>query len=82
MMKHKRVRERGKIQFSRYFQELKAGDKVAVVRELALPAHFPKQLQGRTGIIQGRRGKAYIVKMRAYHREKTYLIKSVHLRKI
>lgn len=82
MIKRKMIRDRGKIKLSRYFKNFTEGDKVAVVRELALPAGFPKRIQGRTGEVRGRRGKAYIVKMKDYDQEKTFIIEPVHLRKI
>lgn len=82
MVRQKLMREKGKIRLSRWFQKLAEGDRVAVVRELAVPASFPEQLQGRTGAILGKRGKAYIVKMRGYHDEKIYIIEPVHLKRI
>lgn len=83
-MKRKNIRERGKIRLSRYFQKLKEGDKVAVVRELSERGAwgFPKNIQGRTGIVESKRGKAYIVKINDKDKEKTYIIKPVHLKKI
>lgn len=82
MLKRKRTREKGKIRLSRLFQELKPGDKVAVVRELAEQANFPKRIQGRTGIIEGRRGRAYIVKIKDYNEEKRFIMSALHLKSI
>jgi len=82
MIKRKRLRTRGKIRFSDYFKEYKEGDKVAVIRELALHPKFPKQIQGRCGTISGKRGNSYIIKMYDLNKEKTYIIHPVHLRKI
>jgi len=82
MNKRKQVRTRGKLPFSKYFQELKKGDAVAVVRELAVQSSFPKRLQGRTGIIEGQRGKTNIVKIKDKSKEKKFLIKPIHLNKI
>lgn len=82
-MKHqKRIRTRGKIQFSKYFQEFKSGDKVAVVKELSIPSNFPSRLQGRTGNVEGKRGKAYIVKIMEQNKEKKLIIEPIHLKKI
>ena len=52
-MKSKHPREKGKLKFSRYFQELQEGDRVSVDEELALQPRFPKRLQGRTGVVIG-----------------------------
>jgi len=82
MVKKKRVRTRGKLQLSRYFQELNPGDRVAVVKEASVTSSFPKRLQGRTGNVKGKRGRLYIVKINDQKKEKEYLIGSIHLKKI
>jgi len=82
MVKRKPVRTRGKLQFSRYFQKLKKGDFVAVVREPAVQSSFPKTLQGRTGIVEDRRGKVYVVKINTQDKKKQFLIDPIHLKKI
>jgi len=82
MIKRKQLKTRGKIKFSNYFQKFKEGDKVSVVRELALNPKFPKQIQGRSGIIASKRGTSYIVKINDLNKEKLYIIHPVHLKKI
>ncbi|NCN86452.1 50S ribosomal protein L21e [archaeon] len=82
MVRRKEIRTRGKFSFSRYFQRFKEGDNVAVVREVSLVASFPKRLQGRTGVVIGKRGKSYIVKIKDQAKPKDYLIAPVHLKKI
>ncbi|MFH1585496.1 MAG: 50S ribosomal protein L21e [archaeon] len=82
MSKKKSVRTRGKISLSKYFQKLKQGDKVAVVREPAVQPSFPKQLQGRTGEVEGIRGASYIVKIKDKNKDKSYIIEPIHLKKI
>lgn len=81
MLKRKRIREKGKIKFSRYFQNLKKGDKVAVVRELSLKAAFPKSIQGRTGVIEGKRGRSYVIKIKI-GKDKRFIIHPIHLKKL
>jgi large subunit ribosomal protein L21e len=81
-MKSKNLREKGKLKLSRYFQELEAGDRVSVNQELSLQPRFPKRLQGRTGVIIGKRGHSCIVKIRDQTKEKDFLIAPIHLRKI
>lgn len=78
----KKVRTRGKIQLSRYFQEMKKGDFVAVVREPSVQSSFPVRIQGRTGKVEGRRGKAYMINLRDQNKEKKFLIEPIHLKKI
>ena len=81
-MGRKNIRTRGKLQLSKYFQELKKGDFVAVVREQSVSFNFPERLQGRTGIIKGRIGKSYVVKIKDQKKEKEFIIKPIHLKKI
>jgi len=82
MVRRKPVRTRGKLQFSKYFQELNKGDSVAVVKESAVSSNFPKTLQGRTGVIGEKRGKAYLVEIKDQNKEKKFLIEPIHLKKI
>ncbi|VVB78712.1 50S ribosomal protein L21e [uncultured archaeon] len=82
MIKRKQLKTRGKIRFSHYFKEFKDGDRVTVIRDLALHPKFPKQIQGRSGTIIGKRGNSYILKMNDLNKEKTYIIHPVHLRKL
>jgi large subunit ribosomal protein L21e len=81
-MKSKNPREKGKLKFSRYFQELEKGSFVSVDEELGLQPRFPKRLQGRTGIVLGKRGSSYIVKIRNQNKEKEFLIAPAHLKRI
>ena len=81
-MRRKKVRTRGKLQLSRWFQELKKGDSVAIIKEPAVQSSFPTRLQGRTGLIEDKRGKAYIVKIKDQNKEKKFLIEPIHLKKI
>ena len=69
----KSVRTRGKMSFSEYFKNLKIGDRVALVRNLSLKKNFPDRMQGRTGVVESKRGRAYIVKVNDYNEEKRYI---------
>lgn len=82
MIKRKRLKTRGKIKFSEYFKELKDGEKVSVIRELSVQPKFPKQIQGRSGIITGKRGNSYLVKINDFNKEKLYIIHPIHLRRL
>jgi len=81
-MKRKQVRTRGKLQLSRYFQDLKEGDRVSVNKERAIASSFPLRLQGRTGVVEGKRGKIYMVKIKDQEKEKRFLIEAIHLKKM
>ncbi len=82
MLKHKSPSQKGKIQFTRFFQKFNKGDSVAVARELSLKLGYSKRIQGRTGKIICQRGKAYEIEIKDLNKPKTYLIKPVHLKKI
>ena len=82
MVNRKSTRARGKLQLSKYFQNLKQGDLVSVVAERSEKINFPKRLQGRTGVVAGKRGRANVVKIKDQTKEKEFIIKSIHLKKI
>ena len=82
MIKRKSLRSKGKIKLSKYFQDIEIGDSVSVISELALQPKFPSKLQGRTGIVEGKRGNSYLIRIKDLNKEKTYIIHPVHLRRI
>jgi large subunit ribosomal protein L21e len=82
MVNRKNVRTRGKIQLSKYFQDLKEGNLVSVSIEKAIVAGFPKRLQGRTGKIKGKKGRAYVVSIQEQKKKKEFIIPAIHLKKI
>lgn len=81
-MNRKKIRTRGKFQFSKYFQELKEGENVAVVKEVSVSKNFPDRLQGRTGVVKEKQGKVYLVNIKDQNKEKQFLIEPIHLKKI
>ena len=82
MLKRKRIREKRRTNLSQYFQELREGDKVTLVRNLSFKAAFSKRMHGKTGTIVGKRGKAYIVRLLNGKMYKTFTIKPIHLKKL
>lgn len=82
MLKRKSFKDKGKLKLSLYFQKFSEGDRVAVKRELSVQPKFPKQIQGRSGVVEGTRGSAYLVKINDMNKEKTYIIHPVHLKKL
>ncbi len=82
MVRKKKIREKGKLQLSKYFQELNDGDFVAIVKEPSIQAKFPERIQGKTGIVEGKRGMSYIIKIRDQEKEKKFLIAPIHLKRI
>ena len=82
MLKRKKPQMKGKISFSDYFQTFKSGDRVAVARELSVPFGYSKRVQGRTGNVIKKQGRAYYVEINDLKKKKHYFIKPVHLRRI
>ncbi len=82
MTNRKPVRTRGKLQLSRYFQKFENGDFVAIYQEKSIPVNFSKRFQGSTGIVVGKKGKVYVVKIKDGKKEKEMLIEPIHLKKI
>jgi ribosomal protein L21E len=82
MARKKSIRTRGKIQLSKFFQKFVKGDKVAVTREISVKSNFPERLQGRTGVIEEKKGKVYLVKIKDQEKEKSFLIEPIHLKKL
>ena len=78
----KNIKERGKIKFSRYFQDLKEGDKVSVVIESAVRINALERIQGRTGTIKEKRGRACVVLIKDQNKMKEYILHPVHLKKV
>ena len=82
MVNRKSIRTRGKLQLSKYFQELDDGAKVAVTINKSVSFSFPKRLQGRTGVVVGKRGKSYVVEVKDVEKVKKFIIAPIHLKKL
>jgi len=76
----KQIRQRGKIQLSEYFKDLKNGDNVALVAEASIPSSYPKRIMGKTGKIIGERGMSKIVSLLDGGKRKTFIIHPIHLK--
>lgn len=82
-MAKRQKRKKGlKIGLSGYFKKIKENDYVAVIREPSHQPSFPKRIQGKTGIVEGERGKSKIVKLMDGKKEKRFIIEPIHLKKI
>jgi large subunit ribosomal protein L21e len=78
----KHVREKGGVPpLSLVLTEYKEGDKVNIIVNPAIHHGMPhRRYHGKTGIITGKRGKSYIVKVRVGGKEKTLFVRPEHLR--
>ena len=82
MLHRKLKKTKGKLKLSQYFQELKNGDRVVIVREQALNPAIPFRIQGASGQVIGKRGAAYVLKVMDGNEEKIHIIKPMHLKKL
>ena len=82
MIKRKNVKSRGKIKLSQYFQIFKEGERVAIVRDQTFSPAFPERIQGKSGIIAGKKGEAYIIKLMDGNQEKAFIIRPIHLKRL
>ena len=82
MKKQKQIRTIGKINLSEYFKELKIGESVGIVKDASHAASFPDRIHGATGVVESKRGKAYIIRLNDFNQEKRYIIQPIHLKKL
>jgi len=77
----KERRRRGKISVSRFMQTFKAGQRVHLSIEPSLhKGDYHTRFIGRTGIVQGIRGKCYEVVINDKGKEKMLIVHPVHLK--
>jgi len=78
----KRVSEKGKISIRNYLQKFNENDRVILVAEPAVQKgmHHPRY-QGKTGIISGKQGNCYKVKIKDGGKAKIMLTHPIHLKK-
>ena len=82
MLKHKRLRDRGKTGLSKLFAEFNKGDKVALVHNLSFVPSFPWRFNGLTGQIIGKQGKALVILVKDGNKEKKLVVQRIHLKKL
>jgi large subunit ribosomal protein L21e len=77
------LREKGKIPLSRYFQELKEGDKVGLKTHANVQkGRFHSRFHGNNGDIIGKKGRCYAVQIKDGRKKKTLYVHPIHLKKL
>lgn len=72
--------QKGKVSISRYFRDFKEGDAVVLKPEPAVQKGMPfPRFHGRNGVITGKQGRCYKVRIKDGKMEKTVLVHPVHL---
>ena len=77
----RRKSERSRLNISRVMHDYEEGDRVAIVLDGGQQMGMPhRRFQGRTGFIQGRQGKAWVVAVKDGNMQKTVIARPEHLR--
>ena len=78
----KNVREHGKLRIRYFLQEFNKGERVYLNADSIYQngMYFPRY-HGKSGIIDGKQGKCYYVRINDHNKEKKILIHPIHLRK-
>lgn len=79
----KNVRMKGKISIRNYLQSFETNDKVALVMEpsLHMGIYHPR-FQGDIGVVVGKQGTCYRIRIIDGKMEKFFIVHPVHLRKV
>jgi len=73
--------QRSRLNISRIIHEYSEGDRVAIVIDGGQQMGMPhRRFQGKTGFIQGRQGKAWVVAVKDGNMQKTVVARPEHLR--
>lgn len=76
----KKYRQKGKISLSKYFQELKQGDKVSLkIDSIIQKGRFFPRFHGKTATVTGKKGFCYEVSIKDGKKEKTLYVHPLHL---
>ena len=79
----KTVRTKGKLRLTRYFQDLKEGDKVLLQADSAVQkGMYHPRYHGKAGVVQEKRGACYRVIIKDFNKQKLLTVHPVHLRKL
>ena len=78
----KETRSRGKISMTNYFQSFNVGERVYLGIEPAVQkGMYNPRFSGRSGTVNGKRGRCYTVLINDMGKEKTLVVHPVHLRR-
>ena len=75
-------RQRGKLPLSQYFQEFQEGDHVNLkINSSVQTGQFFPRFHGMTGVVTGKRGFCYQIKIFDQDKEKKLFVHPIHLKK-
>jgi len=78
----KHYTQKGKISLQKYFQEFKTGDRVIFATEPAVQkGMYFRRFHSKSGIVAGKQGKCYLIKLNDRGKAKTAIVHPVHLKR-
>ncbi len=76
----KKSRERGKVGLSKILREYELGDRVIIKLDPSIHKGMPhRRFQGKVGIVENRRGQAYVVNVTQGKAVKEIIVRPEHL---
>jgi len=79
----KSIREPSRVRIRSFLQNFKEGDKVALKADSAYQkGMYHLRFHGKTGLVVGKSGDCYRIKIKDFEKEKTLIVHPVHLKKI
>ena len=76
----KAPREKGKLGLSRILRPYELGDKVCVKIDSSMHKGMPhKRFQGKIGVIEGKRGRSYLVNLKLGDKDKNLIVRPEHI---
>jgi large subunit ribosomal protein L21e len=76
----KNPREKGKLGLSRILRAYALGDKVCVQIDPGIHKGMPhRRFQGKVGVIEGKRGRAFLVSLKIGDKEKSLIVRPEHI---
>jgi len=79
----KPLREKGKLSLSKYFKEVKIGDKVCLKAEPSIQkGMYMPRFHGKIGVVKAKKGRCYEVQIKDINKEKLVIVHPVHFHKV
>ena len=77
----KHYKNRGKISLTKYFQEFKQGDKVALKAEPGIQkGMYFRRYHGKQGVVVGKQGDCCKILIKDFNMKKTLIVHPIHLK--
>ena len=78
----KKVRRKGKLPLTTYFQRFEIGERVVLKAEPAMQkGMYHPNYYGKTGVVKGRQGRCYEVAVKDRSKQKVLIVHPVHLQR-